>query len=343
MRKDHTIKSAIDESLASVHFDARDMHGVLRAVRHEPAPRKAPGKRMRFNFAFAAAMLLLVAAPLLALRSAGTPADITTIAANGSTAASVGESAALPIAPTAAPLPTPLPTGQPVELPETQATDGLISESSAIEIARACFEAQCDTSVFTFDEYTVSVQGYAAYGSDPEIPGYEVNMKSIYDNGCAFTIIVSAQDGSVISFSDPAAATVPASIDNGSPEVQSWYDKYGPYMFTWPQSAKVEFSRRYEGGQLREPRAGEVDGEYIAARISSFTADFAKDSEASAVSWDWMLYDGKAFADGKARYLIYCYPGGQTTDAMPETYKLVTMFAEDGAVESQQILQTNGL
>lgn len=292
---------------------------------------------MRLNLAFAAAMLLLIAAPILVLRSAGTPADITTIAANGATAASVGESTALHIAPTAAPLPS----EQPRELPETKAEDALISESSAIEIARACFEAQCDTSVFTFDEYTVSVQGYAAYGSDPEIPGYEVSMKSIYDNGCAFTIIVSAQDGSVLSFSDPATATVPAAIDSGSPEVQSWYDKYGPYMFTWPQSAKVEFSRRYEGGQLREPRAGEVDGEYIAARIPSFTADFAKDSEASAVSWGWMLYDGKAFADGKARYLIYCYPGEQITGT--QVCKLVTMLAEDGTVESQQILQSDGL
>lgn len=227
MKKDPIIREAIDESLVSVHFDARDMHAVLRAVRSERAPDRAPKRRMRLNFAFAAAMLLLIAVPVLTLRTAGTPPDdITTIAAEGES--------------------TPLPTAS--EAPPQSAA--ALDETEAIRLARACFEAQCDTSVFTFDEYTVSVQGYAVYGSSLECPDYEVSMKSIYDNGCTFTVVISAQDGSVVSFSDPALATVPAAVSSDSPEVQSWYEKYGEDVSAWPQEALREFARRYGNGLL---------------------------------------------------------------------------------------------
>ena len=38
MKNDPRIRNALDESLSSVHFDARDMHRVLRAVREQEAP-----------------------------------------------------------------------------------------------------------------------------------------------------------------------------------------------------------------------------------------------------------------------------------------------------------------
>ena len=38
MKNDPRIRNALDESLSSVHFDARDMHRVLRAVRGQEAP-----------------------------------------------------------------------------------------------------------------------------------------------------------------------------------------------------------------------------------------------------------------------------------------------------------------
>ena len=43
MKSDPRIRSAIDESLSSVHFDARDMHAVLRAARCQEPPGGKPG------------------------------------------------------------------------------------------------------------------------------------------------------------------------------------------------------------------------------------------------------------------------------------------------------------
>ena len=47
MKNDPRIRNALDESLSSVHFDARDMHRVLRAVREQEAPVRTSARRKR--------------------------------------------------------------------------------------------------------------------------------------------------------------------------------------------------------------------------------------------------------------------------------------------------------
>lgn len=56
-----------------------------------------------------------------------------------------------------------------------------------------------------------------------------------------------------------------------------------------------------------------------------------------------MLYDGRAFADGQARYLIYVFAFDGETNAPLDTYLLVTMLAGDGSVESTEILPVSQL
>lgn len=239
MKRDNQIHRAIDESLDSVRFNARDTHAVLHAVRSQGASRHArsPKRRMRPELILALSMVALIVGPLsvfaLRARLAGTE-DITTHI-DPTIAASAGEQTGS------------AQNADPIIAAES-AFSPAVSESEAVQAARACFEAQCDTSVFAFEEYTVSVQAISPYASEPASAHYEVAMQSIYDNGCAFTVVVSAQDGSVISHSAPQLATVPASLNLESAELRSWYDKYGEDISAWPADAQAEFSRRYEGG-----------------------------------------------------------------------------------------------
>lgn len=245
MKRDNRIYRAIDESLDSVHFNARDTYAVLNAVRNQGASHRAPKRRMRLDLIFAACMAALILVPLsvFALRAQrASIADITQsidpiIAASSGEQAGRTQDTALPDGDTAA---------------ETKsAFSPAISESEAIQAARACFEALCDTTVFTFEEYTVDVQAAFPYGSDPAQAHYEVTMKSIYDNGCTFTVVVSAHDGRVVSHSTPKLATVPTFIDSQSAEIRAWYDKYGEDRTAWPTDMQAEFSRRYEGAAKR--------------------------------------------------------------------------------------------
>lgn len=322
MKKDDRIRNAIDESLGSVRFNAQDMRAVLRAARCQEPPAGKPvrRKRMRLDFALAVAMVVIVVAPLsvFALRARNTQtADIKTLAAAG-TATDAPDAAGTPDAQAAL-----------SPAPDVAA----LSESDAIRIARACFEAECDTSVFTFEEYTVSVSC-----ADGE---YTVCMESVYDNGCAFRVVVASPSGDVLSWSPPQLATVPAFLNSESPEVLAWYDKYGPYLFTWPLDVQAEFARRYEGCALRQPREGEVDEAYIRAQTPVFAEALGVEGGALAVYP--MLCSESSSADGRARYQIYCFAGEGITDSLPETCLLATMLAADGTIESMQILSTSAL
>lgn len=308
MKKDPFIRHAIDESLSGVTFDAKDMRRVLYAVRNgetQRAPRRAQRRTFRPDIAFAAALALILVIPL-GLFALNTQGRRTTsiVAAPGLTSA------------------------QPQATLDPQADLILVSaapaystaESEAIRAARACFEAQCDTDIFTFEEYAVSVT--------KGVSEYIVTMESIYGNGCRFTVAVSATDSSVLRYSTPRLATVPTYLDMDAPEVRAWYDKYGAFLFTWPQDAQAEFSRRYEGGALRTAKAGELTDDE-AAEIAKKAAAEAFGLESGALSAAYpMLYAGE---DNAAFYVVYCTEQS-VTDTMPETCIIVTLQAADGAV-----------
>lgn len=322
MKHDNTIRDAIDESLGSVRFTSSDMRAVLSRTSRQTAPRKAARKRNGFRpiLAMAAVLVILTPAVLLALRIHGSPAaDIKTFSAANFDAAQTTSQ------PTTVPNADPLLEAQPA-----------LSESEAIRIARSCFEEHCDTSVFTFEEYAVSAQ------YNETLAQYTVALRSLYDNGCAFSVTIASADGSILSFSDPAMATIPAYIRMDSSEVQAWYEKHGEYLFTWPLEIQQEFSRRYEGGLLRTPREGEKDEEYIQKQAFKFHDTLAGETSSSGSLYP-MLYDGRAFADGQARYLIYVFAFDGETNAPLDTYLLVTMLAGDGSVESTEILPVSQL
>ena len=313
MKSDPRIRSAIDESLSSVHFDARDMHAVLRAARrrdHAPAPRR----RARWDWALATAMLMIVLVPLslFALRANRTQtADIRTLAAVGQDTPAVSSASTA--------------QADSTNPPQTAA----LSESDAIRIARACFEAECDTSVFTFEEYAVSVR----FADDT----CTVRMESVYDNGCTFEVVISLPSGAVASFSDPRLATVPSGIRHDSIEVQTWYDKLGPMRYTWPMDEQAEFSRRYEGAALRMPRAGEPEPDALLASLLPICADMLGLTQDELTLYP-MLYSETASSDGQARYLVYCCH----TDDPAAPLLLATLRAADGSIESIQPLSSAG-
>lgn len=337
MKRDNRIHRAIDESLDSVRFNAHDMRTVMRAVHSQGAPRRvrARKKRMRLDFIFAMSLVVLIIAPLsvFALRSLrAQTSDITDIASI--TAASSGEQSHP--APGDDVILAPLPAESPAAAPA-------LSESDAIQAARACFEAHCDTTVFTFEEYTVSVRLSQSESSAE----YVVEMRSIYDNGCLFTVVVDAISGQVVSYSTPKLATMPTYLDSASSEIQAWYDKHGEYIFTWQMDVQAEFSRRYEGAMLRMPRGGEKDAQYIAAacvpKFHSMLTENADESRRYSPACYPMLYSERAFSDGQARYRIYCFALDEETNEPLDSYLLATMLAADGTIESTEILPISGL
>ncbi len=284
------VRRAIDESLSGVYFNAEDARRVLRGVRgREPERRGLPSpRRLRLDLAFALTLAVIVCAPVALLLVRAHSMRPVAVAPGAST-------------------PSPAATAEKRVLPEdapSPESDGAANEGEAIRAALACFEQTCDTSVFTADEYTVDVSRQED-GADGAV--YEVCMRSVYDNGCAFTVTVSLPSGRVLQHSAPQLATVPAYFDDSSAEVRSWYDKYGPYLFAWEASAQVEFSRRYEGAAIRAPRAGEMTREQAAQAALQAAR---KDGDAAALLGDSpvaypVLYGAQ---DGSsARYVVYCF------------------------------------
>lgn len=329
MKSKTCCREAIDESLSGVRFNARDMRAVLSAVREQEAPQEAPvraGRHRRLDLVFSLALVAMVAIPvsLFAVNARNAKTTPVTVAAGAITSAPSAS-----VLPDAAPTDAPLATAQ----PEPQDT---LSEAEAIAAARACFEAECDTSVFSFDEYTVSLTETAETDGSPSMT---VLMQSIYDNGCFFTVVLDAQNGGVLRFSTPQLATVPTFLNGESAEVQAWYDKLGPFAFTWSQENQAEFSRRYEGAALRMARSGELsaaDAQATALKAASDT--FAQLGETGAHYAYPALYGERASADGIARYFVRCY-AQPVTQTLPSPCVLVTLRAGDGMVESIQIVE----
>lgn len=244
MKKQNLIREAIDESLSSVHFTAADERAVLRAI-HRRAPSRrahAPGRR-RLDLVFSLALLAVVVLPAAWIVLRAQPASI--VSGNGDAAPDVIISAPARTAAVAA-SPSPAP-----------AVPAALSEAAAIAAARTCFEEHCDTSVFSFEEYTVSMQTVTGGSGNALI---NVELHSIYDNGCAFTVFLDAQSGDVFAFTEPALATQPQGVNMDSTEVQAWFDKYGEDSSLWPADAQAEFSRRYEG---KAPHAEESENEEL--------------------------------------------------------------------------------
>ena len=286
MKHDSLIRDAIDESLSGVRFDEHDTRSVLRAIRTrergQETEQPAQKRRLRFDLAFACAMLLILVLPVsyFALRAQH--------ARTASVVAGPGGATAVPQATAARQEDRIVSPAQPARTDE---------ESAAIRAARACFEAHCDTSVFTFEEYAVSVSS--------EGSRYTVDMTCIYGNGCRFTVVVDMPSGEVVQYSTPELATTPAYLDADSPEILAWYDKNGPFVFTWPAEEQAEFSRRYEGGTLRMPRAGELSFEE-AKTLALFSASEMLGLDDAFTYAYPSLYAENARTGEAACYVVYC-------------------------------------
>lgn len=237
MKKQNPIREAIDESLSSVHFTAADERAVLRAIRQQKqhrwttSRRAQAAKRRRLDLVFSLVLLAIVVMPAAWIALQSRPATIA--ASHGAAPQDVIVSAPAQTVPSS---PTPSP-----------AVPAALDEAAYIAAARACFEEHCDTSVFSFEEYTVSMRAVTG-GSGNTL--MEVVLNSIYDNGCTFTVSLDAQSGEVFAFTEPLLATQPQSVNKDSPEVQAWFEKYGEDFSCWPTDAQEEFLRRYEGKAL---------------------------------------------------------------------------------------------
>ena len=300
MKKNSILRDAIDESLSGVRFTERDARSVLRAVRtREQEPeRPAPSRRrMRLDLAFACAMLLILVLPVsfFALR-----------AQQGPIIAGPGGAPVLPQA-TAA--------GQADLIVQPGQTARTGEESAAIRAARACFDEHCDTSIFSFEEYAVNVTHKGER--------YTVEMTSIYGNGCHFTVEVDMASGEVVQYSTPELATMPTYLDASSPEILAWSEKNGPFLFTWPADEQAEFSRRYEGGALRMPRAGELSFEE-AKTLACFSASEMLGLEAAFPYAYPSLYAENARTGEAACYVVYCSQL-PVTDTLPTAGLTVTI------------------
>ena len=300
MKKNSILRDAIDESLSGVRFTERDARSVLRAVRtREQEPeRPAPSRRrMRLDLAFACAMLLILVLPVsfFALR-----------AQQGPIIAGPGGAPVLPQATAARQADLIVQPGQTARTGE---------ESAAIRAARACFDEHCDTSIFSFEEYAVNVTHEGEH--------YTVEMTSIYGNGCHFTVEVDMASGEVVQYSTPELATMPTYLDASSPEILAWYEKNGPFLFTWPADEQAEFSRRYEGGALRMPRAGELSFEE-AKTLACFSASEMLGLEAAFPYAYPSLYAENARTGEAACYVVYCSQL-PVTDTLPTAGLTVTI------------------
>lgn len=312
MKKDPTIREAIDESLCSVRFNAQDERAVLAAIHGRRA--KAKKRARRLNFAFAMGLLVLLVAPVTAFTLHSRRLGTTDIAAPGSDPilSPAATAAATASAPPAA---TPL---------------RALTEQEALQAARACFESVCDTSVFSFDEYAVSCERQG--------DAYFVLMTSIYGNGCTFSVTVDALTGEILQHSPVDLATQPASDAAVSAEAKTWTQKFGSNLFSWSADDQTEYARRYKGATLREPRGGEIPFEQ-AAQIASQAAKAvfkANGLSADAPLCYPMLYAERADENGVAHYRVFCFAAPPAEPATRETYVLVTLNPATGSVESTE-------
>lgn len=311
------VKSAIDGSLSSVHFNTQDARSVMRGVRTGEKRRSKRKKRRLPQLAFTFSLLLMITLPaaLYVIRSQENIISIT----NPSIPAAPRQTAMNDpvVVPPQTPAPTALSTVSASDAPDA-------SEEEAIRIARECFEAHCDTSIFQFEEYSVSVQNSEA---DPSL--YTVTLESIYSNGCSFTVIISLKNDEVLQYSAPRLATTPTSVNMEADDVREWYEKYGEHLFTWPQDAQAEYSRRYQGGTLRSAKEGEITCE---AAIASVRTLLNQQSPGMFNTFYPVLFSERTSADARAFYLVYCYTSDSQEALLSEEPMTVSFDAVTGDI-----------
>lgn len=333
------MRDAIDASLSSVRFGEADERAVFRAV--SGRGRRAREKRRVFapQLGFALAALALVAAPLyLSLFRAQDERIVAAAPGSGATATADAhaDTTLLPADATNAPvLGTPLPTPAAGEAEKSADVDAVEAVTRA---ARECFEAECDTAVFSFDEFAVSVSEGAREGEETL---YSVKLESLYDNGCAFTALVAYPSLEIVQHSTPELATNPTFFAGAGKE--DFYEHFGPYPFSWDEQTQIEFSRRYEGGACRAPREGELTREQAAAAAEKAVREDARFSASFPEVCTYpMLYDRQVNGDSVPRYLVYCF-ASPVTDSLEGPCALVTLRAADGRVESVEALPAEEL
>ena len=132
MKKDPTIREAIDESLCAVRFNAQDERNVMAAIHGRRV--RAKKRARRLNLAFAAGLLLLLVLPVSAF-------TLHTRRLSAVNAAAPGEDRIFSpdVTPEATAARSPLATAN-------AAASGALTEQDAIQAARTCFETLCDTS-----------------------------------------------------------------------------------------------------------------------------------------------------------------------------------------------------
>ena len=322
MKKDPTIREAIDESLCSVRFNAQDERNVLSAVHGRRV--RAKKRARRLNLVCAMGLLLLLVVPVGAFTLRARRLNTATVAAPGQDRILSPDSTPEPAA-ALSPL---------IDSTATAAPNGMLAEQDAIRAARTCFDAVCDTDIFSFDEYAVTCTRSGGT--------YTVLLTSVYGNGCTFTVTVDAFTGEETGHSSAKLATQPIYLGDDAPEIQSWYAKYGHAVYLWAESVQVEFSRRYEGATLRAAKDGDITREQAqAVAKAAATADYAAQGLADAAIEPLcypLLFGERAFDDGIARYLVVCCPD-RPADGNPEALKtapdvLVLLNAQTGEVES---------
>lgn len=319
-RTNPAIRNAIDESLGGVRFNAQDMRSVMQTVRRGGKRKRDRKKRFlpKLDLVFAFSLLMLVVLPASYFALRGMPDVITVVTGPGEQAS---------------PSPAVAAHNEDIVLPTPTAHQPLIygiGESEAIRLARDCFNAQCDTTIFTFEEYTVDVVL-------SENAQYIVTLQSIYDNGCSFTVILSADSGELLQYSTPKLATVPAYLNTESEEVRAWYAQYGQFLFAWPQDVQAEFSRRYQGGTLRAAKEGEISYDEALHAVREAAE---KDAPGVFTAFYPVLYSERASSDASAHYVVYCYTQ-EVTDALPAGEPMIVTF--DAATGNILSIQGNPL
>lgn len=286
MKKDSSVRDAIDESLSSIRFNAQDERSVLRRVRarreEEQSPVRAKKRGFRLDFAFALGMVLVLVIPL----------TVFTLRAG-----SLRTQRVVPLSDTDDPvlLSNDAPEESHAVASAAPVFSEKIDESAAIRVTRDIYNAVCDTSIFTFEEFTVTCTL-----TDSQ---YTVLMESIYGNGCTFETSVDAENSDLLWHSMPEKATHPDISALESEKAQAWYKRNGSSIFTWAPATQAEFSRRYEGATLREPKEGELSFAQASDRAQSAAASYGVNSCYP------MLFSERASSDGVARYRVFCFTG----------------------------------
>ena len=189
--------------------------------------------------------------------------------------------------PTFTPTPAPLPAAK--TEPEKQPDCDV---SRVIQSTRDLYNELCNTSVFTFDEFTVKTD---VTSDDVCI----VTMNSIYDNGCSFTARFDMKTGDLIDHSDPEKATMPSA--HSSDTAKAWFNKYGPDFWSWPQEARDEYTRRYAFIQDSQSLGLSLtEAEAIAVEAA---ASYFEDSE-NVTGYASLSSDQVGQAP---QYIVFCY------------------------------------